>query len=123
MLTDFAPSATLYLNRLDERIHVDSLRVLLFELCSQFGFVLDVVASGTLRKKGQAFVVFNDVASATIALKHLRHQTFLGKPISASFAQSTSDATLKFEGTYKPKPFAKRKITTGAPMSLELPAT
>ena len=114
------PSPTLYLNRLDERIHVEDLRSLLFELCSQFSLVIDVVAAQTLRKKGQAFVVFDDIPSATLALRYLRQgQTLLGKEINATFAKTKSDATAKHEGTYKPKPFGKRKAQ-GAPMSLEL---
>ena len=120
ILEDSAPSQTLYLNRLDERLHLDSLKPLLFELCSQFGLVIDVVAMKTLRKKGQAFVVFSDTTSATLALKHLRHMQFLGKPISAAFARTKSDAAAKYEGTYKPKPFSKKKHQGSVPMSLDI---
>ena len=122
ILEDSAACPTLYLNRLDERVHVDSLKPLLFELCSQFGLVIDVVAAKTLRKKGQAFVVFSDTTSATIALKHLRRMQFLGRPIVASFARNKSDATARYEGTYKPKPFTNKRRAQGSgmPMSFEL---
>jgi RNA recognition motif-containing protein len=48
---------------------------------SQFGTVLDVVASKTLKMRGQAFVVFKDVASATNAMRQCQKFPFYDKPM------------------------------------------
>jgi hypothetical protein len=48
---------------------------------SQFGKVLDVVALKTYRMRGQAWVVFSDVAAATNALRSMQGFPFFDKPI------------------------------------------
>ena len=48
---------------------------------SQFGTVLDVVAMKTLRMRGQAFVVFKDVSSATNAMRAMQNFPFYDKPM------------------------------------------
>jgi hypothetical protein len=53
----------------------------LFHLFSAQGQVLDVVASKTLKMKGQAFVVFKDITQATTALKELQDFMFYDKPM------------------------------------------
>ena len=46
---------------------------------SQFGTVLDVVALKTLSMRGQAFVCFRDVASATNAMRAMQNFPFYDK--------------------------------------------
>ena len=48
---------------------------------SQFGTILDVVAMKTLKMKGQAFVVFKDVPSATQAMRSMQGFPFHEKPL------------------------------------------
>jgi U2 small nuclear ribonucleoprotein B'' len=48
---------------------------------SQFGKILDVVALKTYRMRGQAWVVFADVAAATNALRSMQGFPFFDKPI------------------------------------------
>jgi RNA recognition motif-containing protein len=48
---------------------------------SQFGKILDVVALKTLRMRGQAWVVFADVAAATNAKNTMQGFPFFEKPI------------------------------------------
>ena len=48
---------------------------------SQFGPVMDVVAYKTLKMRGQAFVVFREVAHATAALRAMQGFPFYDKPI------------------------------------------
>lgn len=48
---------------------------------SQFGKILDVLAFKTLKHKGQAWVVFEDVSSATEALKRMQGFPFYDKPM------------------------------------------
>jgi U2 small nuclear ribonucleoprotein B'' len=48
---------------------------------SQFGTIMDVVAMKTLKMRGQAFVVFRDVASATNAMRAMTNFPFYDKPM------------------------------------------
>ena len=57
--------------------------------------------------RGQAWVIFDDVQSATAALQMENGFTFFGKDLKIQFAHETSDRISKRDGTYVPK--AKRK--------------
>lgn len=57
------------------------LRHCLYALCSQFGPILDVVAIKSLKMRGQAFVVFKDVAAASSAVHKLAGFPFFDKPM------------------------------------------
>lgn len=48
---------------------------------SQFGKIIDVVALKTLRMRGQAWIVFADVAAATNAKNIMQNFPFFDKPI------------------------------------------
>ena len=75
----------------------------LYVLCSQFGAVLDVVALKTPKMRGQAFVVFQHLTSASVALQKLQGFEFYGKPMRLAFCKSKSDAVAKEDGTFIPK--------------------
>ena len=86
-------------------------------VCSQFGKVIDVVAAKTYKLRGQAWVVFDNVASATAAVRGLQDFPFYEKPMRITYAKSKSDATAKLEGTYDPatrdpEVRAKRRVAT-----------
>lgn len=53
----------------------------LFAVFSQFGKILEVLAFKTLKHKGQAWVVFEDVSSATNALRQMQGFPFYDKPM------------------------------------------
>lgn len=48
---------------------------------SQFGKILEVLAFKTLKHKGQAWVVFQDVSSASNAIRQLQGFPFYDKPM------------------------------------------
>lgn len=54
---------------------------LLYGLFGQFGKILDVVCLKTPRLRGQAWVVFADITSATNALRAMQGFPFFDKPI------------------------------------------
>jgi RNA recognition motif-containing protein len=56
--------------------------------------------------RGQAFVIFDDVASATEALQRENGLMLFGKPLQISYAREKSDRISKRDGSYVPK--AKR---------------
>lgn len=90
----------------------DELKKSLYAIFSQFGPILDIVALKTLKMRGQAFVVFRDLTSATNALRSMQGFPFYDKPMRIQYAKSKSDAVSKLEGTYiqrEKKPREKRK--------------
>ena len=56
----------------------------LYAIFSQFGQILDIVALKTLKMRGQAFVVFRDISSATNALRSMQGFPFYDKPMVSS---------------------------------------
>lgn len=93
---NIAPNQTIYINNLNEKVKLDGISILmqffniiwiielkqsLYYLCSQYGEVLDVVAKKNIKMRGQAFIVFKDVNSATAALKALNGFNFFDKPM------------------------------------------
>ena len=48
---------------------------------SQFGKILDIITLKTLRLRGQAWVVFEDVTAATNALRQMQGFPFYDKPM------------------------------------------
>ena len=53
----------------------------LYAIFSQFGQILDIVAIKTLKMRGQAFVLFKDINSATNALRSMQGFPFYDKPM------------------------------------------
>jgi len=108
-LSEISPNQTIYVNNLNERIKKEEIRKSLYAMFSQFGTVLDVVAMKTLKMRGQAFVVFKDIPSATKALRTMQNFPFYDKPMRIAFAKSKSDIVAKIDGTFV------EKVRTKAP--------
>ena len=53
----------------------------LFAIFSQFGAILEIVALKTLKMRGQAFVIFKEVSSASSALRSMQGFPFYEKPM------------------------------------------
>jgi len=100
---DIPPNQTLYVNNLNEKICVPELKACLLELFASYGEVIDVVAAGAMRRKGQAFVVFSDISCATNALRALNGFVFLDKPMKISYCRTKSDVVAHEDGTWKPR--------------------
>ena len=94
------PSHTIYVNNLNDKIKKIELINSLHAIFSQFGKILDIVASKNFRMRGQAFIVFEDVSSSTSALQSMQGFPFYDKPMRIAFAKSKSDAIAKIDGEY-----------------------
>jgi len=112
-----APNQTIYINNLNEKIKKEELRKSLYAMFSQFGTVLDVVALKTLKMRGQAFVVFKDILSATNAMRSMQLFPFYDKQMKIQFARSKSDIIAKLNGTFIPK--EKRKVDDSKKRKME----
>jgi len=106
---DIPPNQTLYVNNLNEKIKVPELKCCLTELFGTYGEVIDIIAFGTLKKKGQAFVVFRDISCATNAMRALQGFSFLDKPMRIAYSKSKSDIVAQEDGTFKPRGKAGEK--------------
>lgn len=62
-------------------ISISELKKSLYAIFSQFGQILDIVALKTLKMRGQAFVIFKEIASATNALRSMQGFPFYEKPM------------------------------------------
>ncbi|KAL4242035.1 RNA-binding domain superfamily protein [Abortiporus biennis] len=91
------PNATLYVKNLNDKVNKDELRTQLFALFTTYGRVIDVVASKTPKMRGQAFLVFSDLAGATSAMRACEGIVFYDKPMHIEYAKTKSYATLKKE--------------------------
>ncbi|KAI9447729.1 hypothetical protein H4582DRAFT_1802372 [Lactarius indigo] len=97
MAETIQPNTTLYINNLNDKINKDEIRSQLFALFTTYGKLIDVVATKTPKMRGQAFLVFTDLASATAALRACDGMAFYDKPMRISYAKSKSHATLRRE--------------------------
>lgn len=105
---EYPPNNTIYINNLNEKVKKDDLKKSLYAIFSQFGEILDIIALKTMKMRGQAFVVFRDISSATNALRSMQGFPFYDKPMRIAYAKSKSDAVAKIDGTYVEK---KKKKT------------
>lgn len=101
---DLPPNHTIYINNLNEKIKRDDLKKSLFAIFSQFGQILDIITGKSMKMKGQAFVVFNNIEGATNALRAMQGFPFYEKPMKIQFAKKDSDIIAKRKGTYVERP-------------------
>ncbi|KAG6926303.1 small nuclear ribonucleoprotein polypeptide A, partial [Chelydra serpentina] len=94
------PNHTIYINNLNEKIKKDELKKSLYAIFSQFGQILDILVSRSLKMRGQAFVIFKEISSATNALRSMQGFPFYDKPMRIQYAKSDSDIISKMKGTY-----------------------
>lgn len=101
---DIRPNHTIYINNLNERIKKEELKKSLYAIFSQFGQILDIVALKTLKMRGQAFVIFKEISSATAALRSMQGFPFYDKPMRIQYCKTDSDVIAKVKGTFQERP-------------------
>jgi len=112
---DIRPNHTIYIHNLNEKIKKDELKKSLYAIFSQFGQILDIVALKTLKMRGQAFVIFKDISSATNALRSMQGFPFYDKPMSIQYSKRDSDVIAKMKGTFVERPKKKKQDDEDAP--------
>merc|ERR1719460_3408273 len=65
-------SLTLYVNNLNDKIHPDTLAKNLREVFGAFGEIQDLIAMKSLRRRGQAWIVYKELSSSSAAVKALQ---------------------------------------------------
>ncbi|XP_074660303.1 U1 small nuclear ribonucleoprotein A-like [Tubulanus polymorphus] len=105
---DIRPNHTIYINNLNEKIKKEELKKSLYAIFSQFGQILDIVALKTLKMRGQAFVIFKEINSATNALRSMQGFPFYDKPMRIGYSKKDSDVIAKLKGTFQERPKRKK---------------
>jgi len=101
---DVRPNNTIYVNNLNEKIKKDELKKSLYAIFSQFGQIMDIVALKTLKMRGQAFVIFKEINSATNALRSMQGFPFYDKQMRIQYSKTDSDVIAKLKGTFVERP-------------------
>lgn len=79
---------------------------------SHYGTILDIVAKTSLKRKGQAFIVFDSQKSALEAVEEMTGFEMYGKQMKVAMAKSHSDETLKHKATQEQFDLHKRERLT-----------
>lgn len=108
-LADIPPKHTIYINNLNDSIKVEPMKQALHAAFSQFGPIVDIVMRKSYRLRGQAFIIFRDIESATKALRAMQGFPFYDKPIRIQYAKTEADSITKQKGTFVQRP-AKPKL-------------
>ncbi|KAJ3614123.1 hypothetical protein NHX12_017699 [Muraenolepis orangiensis] len=106
---DIRPNHTIYINNMNDKVNKEELKRSLYALFSQFGQIVDIVAMKTTKMRGQAFVVFRELAASTNALRQLQGFPFYNKPMRIQYAKTDSEVISKIRGTYGDKDKKKEK--------------
>lgn len=86
------PIETLYINNLNEKVNLEVVKKMLYMVFSQYGPVVEIIAHKGVKLRGQAWVVFRDVASAANALRGKQGFNFYDKPLVCTCAYNAKDA-------------------------------
>merc|ERR1719428_2652441 len=110
-MSNLPPNQTLYVNSLNDKINVETLKKSLREVFAAFGQIWDIIAMKSLKRRGQAWIIFKEVSSATNALRSLQEFPFYNKPMHINYSKTKSDIVAKGDGTYveRPKKIVKRE--------------
>lgn len=103
------PNQTLYINNINDKIKQDEIKKGLYHIFSPYGNIIDIILSKRWILRGQAFIIFDRVQTATQALHALQNFLFFSKPLHITYAKSKSDVVSKADNTYTQRP--KRKKT------------
>ncbi|CAX43086.1 U2 small nuclear ribonucleoprotein, putative [Candida dubliniensis CD36] len=102
------PRQTIYINNLNEKVSINKLKKelqLTFDTC---GKILQISALKTLKLKGQAFITFEDIPSATKALE-FNKKDLLAKPMNVTYAKSDADVISTDESIAQRKELRSKK--------------
>ncbi|KAL4159185.1 hypothetical protein PRNP1_004951 [Phytophthora ramorum] len=115
LTADVPPNQSLYLNNLNDKIKADRMKATLYATLSQHGKILEIVMGRARRLRGQAWVTFDDVPSASNALRAVGGSVLFDKPVVAHFAKEKADVIARREGSFVPREKRKREPKPAAP--------
>lgn len=110
-IVDIAPKHVIYVNNLNDKIKIHTMKQHLHAAFSQFGPIVDIVMRKSYRLRGQAFIIFKDIECAAKALRTMQGFIFYDKPMRIQYARTESDLITKQKGTFvQRQPLPKLEI-------------
>ncbi|GAB5034517.1 u1 small nuclear ribonucleoprotein a-like [Nannochloropsis oceanica] len=97
-MDDDTPTATVYVNNINEKVRGEKLMQGLKQVFTPIGKVKKIHARKSLKLRGQAFIIYDRVVDAQSAVTKLQGFSFYGKSLRLAFADCPSDLTLKARG-------------------------
>ncbi|KAJ9048879.1 hypothetical protein DSO57_1030199 [Entomophthora muscae] len=92
------PNNTIRVSNLKEKVSIEDLKKELTKIFSQYGNILDIVAQKGLRLKGQAFIIYEDIASAEKAVAEANGLAVFNRVMVVQFSHNRSDKIAEREG-------------------------
>lgn len=105
---------TLYCRNLNDRIGITKLRKALLDKFTPFGTIQEIFLHKSLKRRGQAWVLFEKYEDALNAKDALQNITLFNRQLMIAFARSKSDLIAKADGSFVPrkkKPIARTMAT------------
>lgn len=99
---------TIYINNINEKIEINTLKETLNNIFSTYGRILSINIKKTYQMKGQSFITYDSIESATNAIKSMNGKYIFGKQMKISYAKSKSDVTLKEKECFSVEEYQKR---------------
>ncbi|RLN89341.1 hypothetical protein BBJ28_00014448 [Nothophytophthora sp. Chile5] len=118
---DVPPNHTLYLNNLNDKIKQERMKAALYSGFSQHGKILEIVMGRARRLRGQAWLTFDDITSASNALRAMNGSVLFDKPAVVRFAKDKADVIARREGTFVPREKRKREPKPAADKATQPP--
>ncbi|SCP03182.1 U1 small nuclear ribonucleoprotein A, putative [Plasmodium malariae] len=111
------PNETLYVKNLNDRIKSEEMKKSLKDLFKQYGVIEDLIVMKSFWRKGQAWIVYDNIESSTKALNALQGFVLFGKIMQINYSHNKSDIHSKRDGTFverskqpkKPKQILERE--------------
>lgn len=110
---DVPPNHTIYLKNLNDKIKMDRMKASLYSSFSQHGKILEIVMGKARKLRGQAWITFDDIASASNALRAMNGFILFEKPTVIQFGKDKADVIARREGTFQPREKRKREPKPG----------
>ena len=89
------PNNTLYIKNIDWKVKKNLVKRALYALFTRHGKVLEVIVSRKDGLRGQAFVIFDDVEAATVAMQKEQNFVFFDKELQIQYAKHKSKRVVK----------------------------
>ncbi|DAZ92726.1 TPA: hypothetical protein N0F65_012509 [Lagenidium giganteum] len=109
MTEDVPPNHTIYLKNPNDKIKQDRMKAAIYSSFSQHGKILEIVMGKARKLRGQAWVTFDDIPSASNALRAMNGFVLFEKPVVIQFGKDKADVIARREGTFKPREKRKRE--------------
>lgn len=103
MTFPIAPSQTLFVRNLSDKVPIEDLKRNLYYLFSSVAPVVEIHARKG-KSRGQAWVSFPNVEFAEIVMKQFNNFLFLGKELQIEYAKHESKSLEEFYNSYSTKP-------------------